>query len=176
MPSDIGERRVINGPSSLAHTEEAETCRSKTYGTENRSCFLAIKGLWNRRNMTDIRDDILREGSVNSESTILTLLTTCDSSRSVSNSQRENARQTLLEAFSALFTIETRVREPLNSYTITKLDWRVLSVCANGNNDTNSLRHSLIRHFCLQSLLIARTSCPPMRGSLAGMGQSPSRA
>lgn len=91
--------------------------------------------------MADIRDNVLREGSVNSESTILTLLATCNPSRSVSDAHGDNMRQTLLEALSALLAIKTRVREPLNSYTIAKLNRRILSVSTNSNDDANSLRH-----------------------------------
>ena len=35
--------------------------------------------------------------------------------------------------------VQTGVSEPLDADTVTELDWRVLSVCADGNDDTDTL-------------------------------------
>ena len=43
-------------------------------------------------------------------------------------------------AFSAGLAIETGVGEPFDTYTIAELDWGVLGVRANGDNDADTLR------------------------------------
>ena len=38
-----------------------------------------------------------------------------------------------------MLTVQARVSEPLDTDTIAELNGRVLSVCADGNNNTNTL-------------------------------------
>ena len=48
---------------------------------------------------------------------------------------------TLLKALPAQLTVQAGVGEPLDADTVAELDGRVLRVCADGDDDTDTLRH-----------------------------------
>ena len=48
-------------------------------------------------------------------------------------------RRTHFEAFSAEFAIQAAVREPLDTDSVSNLDWRIGSVRANGDNLADTL-------------------------------------
>ena len=48
--------------------------------------------------------------------------------------------RTLFDTLSALFAVAARVCEPLDADTVAQLDGRILGVCANRDDDTDTLR------------------------------------
>ena len=51
----------------------------------------------------------------------------------------------MLKAVTAVLAIEARVGEPLDTDTVTELDGLILSVGADGDDDTNTLQHKTLR-------------------------------
>ena len=71
--------------------------------------------------MADVRLDVLREGTIDGEAGVLSL------------------GADLLESLPAVLAVEARVREPLDADAVTELHGRCLGVCADGDDDTDTL-------------------------------------
>ena len=73
--------------------------------------------------MIDEGDDVFREGAVDGVAGELSVVAV------------------LLAAVAALLAVEAGAGEPLDADTVAELDGRVLGVCADGDDDTDTLRH-----------------------------------